>query len=268
MITFGLSECLRALEYSWNRIGSYTSVMILLILALGYLFFKNDGNEQKYLVYPGVFYLLVLLNPVAEWLLINPLGFESRVHRFFWVIPITFILAYVSLEIAKKSGKQGIFLIVFIIVLWCVQGRTPLEEEYYRTENIYKIENEIIELSEVMHKVDDEECFRVFINEIHPNYTIRQYDPAFLLIYDIREMDNIMSHHDLEKLSKEHAFTLYALAGYFYGHYQVDMDALYQYIKNIQIEYLILNYEEKEFVARKWIQLVAKTEHYYIYKVQ
>lgn len=267
MNPFGLKSCLQALEYSWNRVGSYTSIMLLLLLSFGYLYIRNDKNEKAYFVYPGLFYLLVLLNPFMEWMLVNRLGFEARVHRFFWIIPITFILAYVCLELCKGRREQGVFLLAFIMVLWFAQGRTPLEEGHYRTKNIYKIEDEVIELSEMMHELDDSESFRVYINEIHPNYTVRQYDPAFVLIDVPRGIEEVMSNPQLKVLGETQTSTYYVLAGYFYGRYQMNMDALYNSIKNTQIEYLILNYEEKELVTKRWIEFAAKTGHYYIYKV-
>ena len=45
------------------------------------------------------------------------------------------------------------------------------------------------------------------------------------------------------------------------------MEALYEYIKALQIKYLILDYEEKEFVTKGWIELAVKTDDYYIYRV-
>lgn len=267
MDPFGLKVCLEVLEYSWNRVNSYTPIIILLLFTLGYLYVKGNPNENEYFVYPGLFYLLILLNPFIEWILVKRLGFESRIHRFFWVIPITFLLAYVSLELYRKKRKQNLFLLVFIMVVWIAQGRTPLEEKSYKTENIYKMENEIIELSKIMHELDDSKYFRVYINEIHPNYMVRQYDPSFGLIDEARVIDDVMSDRDLEQLSKEQLPTRHVLAGYFYGHYQVNMDILYECIKNFQIEYLVLNYEEKELVTKGWIEFATKTEHYYIYKV-
>lgn len=267
MSSFGLEECLDALEYNWNRVNSYTSIMILLFFALVFLYLKGNKCEKAYFVYPGIFYLFVLLNPVVDWILINRLGFESRMHRFFWALPITFILAYVCLKVCRDKKKQGVFLLGFIMVLWLIQGRTPWDEEHYLTENIYKVENKVVELSKAMHEIDESEYFKVYINEIHPNYTIRQYDPAFQLISVPRSIDYIMSEARLEELSKEQPSSQYALAGYFYGHYQVDMEALYGYIKALQIKYLILDYEEKEFVAKGWVELAAKTEDYYIYRV-
>ena len=79
------------------------------------------------------------------------------------------------------------------MVLWLIQGRTPLDEEHYLTENIYKIENKVVELSKTMHEIDDSEYFKVYINEVHPNYTIPQYDPAFRLISSPRSIDYVMS---------------------------------------------------------------------------
>ena len=45
MSSFGLEGCLDALEYSWNRVNSYTSIMILLFLALLFLYLR--GNEKE-----------------------------------------------------------------------------------------------------------------------------------------------------------------------------------------------------------------------------
>lgn len=261
-------RCLEVLEYSWNRVNSNTPVMILVIFAFTFLWKKRNREINTYLVYPGALLILLMLNPLMEYIFIDKLGLDDRIHRFYWIIPITFILAFASLELIYKVKARKGFLFFFILAVWVIIGRNVYDEDHYVTENIYKMEDEVIELSQTMHEIESEDSFRVYINEIHPNYTIRQYDPSFLLIQRPRDLDATMSSPDLESLSTAADAAPYlVLAGYFYGHYSIDLSVVQDAVNYYGIQYLILDYEDLALEMQDWIEPKAETDDYFIYKV-
>lgn len=260
-------SAIESLKYVWNRVNSYTPVFMIFFLAMVYLWTNEDKYVKRYLIYPIAIAVLILLNPVVTWLLIEKLGYNTRVHRFFWIVPVTFILSYICMSILERY-KKACFLLAFILVLWVIQGRSFYEDQHYKTENIYKVENEVIEISQAMHEISGAESDTIYINEIHPNYTVRQFDPSLRLVSEPGQMDAIMSAANLKELyeNEEEPFN-YTIYAYFYGHYSVKEEVLYKAIQNTQIEYLILNYEETDLLDKGWVTLEQVTEHYYIYKV-
>lgn len=261
-------RCLEVLEYSWDRVNSNTPVIILVIFAFFYLWKKKERQINMYLVGPGMLLVLLMLNPFLEYVFVELLGLDDRIHRFYWIIPITFILAFACLELLYTTKAKAGFLLCFVLAVWVVMGRNVYDEEHYVTENIYKIEDKVIELSHTMHEIEDADTFRVFVNEIHPNYTIRQYDPSFLLITRARELDAAMSSQELESLSTvPDASPLNILAGYFYGHCSIDLTLVQNAVNAYGIQYLILDYEDLALDMQDWVERVAETDDYYIYKV-
>ncbi len=261
-------KCLEILEYSWDRVNSNTPVIILVMFALFYLWKKKDRQVNAYLVYPGAVLILLMLNPFLEYVLVERFGLDDRIHRFYWIIPITFVLAFACLELIRKTKARAGFLLCFILAVWVIMGRNIYDEEHYATENIYKVEDDVIELSQVMHDVTEAETFRVYFNEVHINYTIRQYDPSFLLIGNARSLDEYMTNLDLEALSTTaDASPLYVLSGYFYGRYAIDLTLVQNAVNAYGIEYLILDYQDLALEMQGWAELKAETEHYFIYKV-
>ena len=136
------------------------------------------------------------------------------------------------------------------------------------TENMYKVEDEVIEVSQAMHEVTDAESCKVYFNNVHINYTIRQYDPSFLLLTTARTLDDYMTTLDLETLSTSpDANNLYILSGYFYGHYNIDLSLVQNAVHAYGIEYLILDYQDLALEMQGWVELKAETENYFIYRV-
>lgn len=262
-----LQSTIESLEYVWNRVNSYTPVFMVFLLALVYLCIAEDNWVKRYLIYPIIIELLILLNPMISWIIVEKLGYNTRVHRFFWGIPVAFLFAYVCIRIMKQY-KSSFFLMFLILFLWVIQGRGFYEDEHYRTENIYKIENKVIEISHAMREISDMGRKIIYVNEIHPNYTLRQYDPSLALIDYPRNLDETMSGDDLYYLGEsEEEPSKYTISSYFYKHCQVEEERLYAALQNTEIDYLLLDYEESSLQKKGWIVLEKVTENYYIYKV-
>lgn len=260
-------SAIESLEYVWNRVNSYTPVFSIFLLMLVYLYIIEDQHAKRYFIYPIIIELLILLNPLVPWILVEKLGYNTRVHRFFWIIPVTFLFAYACIKIMEQY-KKSFFLIFFILFLWILQGRGFYEEDHDKTENIYKVENEVLEISHALHEISNLKSNIIYINEIHPNYTLRQYDPSIILIDYPRNFDEAMSEKHLGDWGKrEEKPSKYIISSYFYQHNVVEDERLYAAIQNTKINYLILDYEEESLQKKGWITLEKVTENYYIYKV-
>ena len=261
-------KCVEILEYSWDRVNSNTSIIILVMFALFFLWKKRERQVNTYLVYPGAILILLMLNPFVEYILVERFALDDRIHRFYWVIPFTFVLVFACLELLKKTRAKAGFLLCFVLAVWIIMGRNVYDEEHYVTENIYKVENDVIELSQAMHEVTDAESFKVYFNNVHINYTIRQYDPSFLLLAEARTLDEYMTTLELESLSTSpDASNLYILSGYFYGHYSIDLSLVQNAVNAYGIEYLILDYQDLALEMQGWVDLETETENYFIYRV-
>ena len=104
-------KCVEILEYSWDRVNSNTPIIILVMFALFFLWKKRERQVNTYLVYPGAILILLMLNPFVEYILVERFALDDRIHRFYWVIPITFVLGFACMELLKKTRAKAGFLL-------------------------------------------------------------------------------------------------------------------------------------------------------------
>lgn len=164
---------------------------ILGIAGLLYLAFlrKKEGNFLF-----GWFSLILLLtiyNPFLMNPLIEKLDFEAEFYRFFWLLPINFLLAYVLVDIlGKRKGfikKAALLAAAAILVLAVNRDALDSLTSIHFPENVYKVEDDLLMISEIIHKNSKEEQPKVAL-PLEYNLQARQYDPSLKLSIERNRM--------------------------------------------------------------------------------
>lgn len=270
-IKWEISEIIRIADWNWRYVQGNAIFFACFLFCIYYLYTKKNKKINALYVYPAVFYTLILANPLIQWVLLEKLGFGARSHRFFWIYQIPFVIAFVIVECFEKidsKAKKAVFYIAAAAAI-VVFGQNMYEEQHYPTENIYKIEDDAIEISKKLHEIDDSETLTIFINDVHLTYTIRQYDPSLLLKLGRYEFQNIAEAADLKKTGERNKNLQWAcqMLGYFRGDHSVDENTLGNIFTEKAFDYIILEYEEKNLVEKDYLSMAGRTENYYIYRV-
>ncbi len=266
-----ITSVFQTFKINWDEKNISAPFIMLFLLGVYYIYRSKEKDIKEIFVYPLVFYGLTIFNPFVHWILIKKMGFAGRSHRFFWILPMVFVLSWLAVEATCRiSDIRKRCLLWFVLVSGCfLAGRPMTLEEHYRTENIYKVTDEVLDISEKLEELEGENEKRVFFNESHINYIIRQYDPSICLLINPHQFEKLTGIEEDVYLSNPENFTdLEKLIFYFCNHFsEISYEFVENELREAEIEYLILNYEEKLLQENQKIQKIDTCGRFYIYKV-
>lgn len=141
---------------------------------------------RRYLVLPSVVLLVLLLNPVVAHFLVTKYE-ETRSLRFFWLIPVTLLMAAASVLLVDLFPKRGLRVLAAVIlplgVLATVNQFHNLRNTWQNhTTNWYKIPDVVIELSDAIVQ-DDAGVEKKAFFPTPLNLWVRQYRPEIEMPY-------------------------------------------------------------------------------------
>lgn len=266
-----LKEVMGIFELTWNEKNASLPFIGLFLCALYYLW-KTKGRDIKTtFVYPVIIYACIIFNPFVQWILIKKLGFSGRSHRFFWVIPMVLVLAYTAMELLKsvQERKKKTVLFLLLVAMCAMTGRPMGYEAHYRTENIYKVTDSLVDVSAYLQKLQGTNEKKVFFNDDHMGYMARQYDPSLVLAVDIRNVNKIKekskSGYTDENMNASSSDSDIAIS-YFCKYFNVeDIERAVEGIRSMAPEYIVLNYRDETMENMGVLRLLDQVDDYYVY---
>ena len=179
-------ECLRAAK-------NYTGLKLLFaltVIAWFVLFFKEKNKNIRiaYVVMPVVV-MVVFVCPVTMYLY-RKVGLDADTYyRILWIIPMGMITVYTAVKLFEKNAKTRIIGGAITVVLIVLCGKYIYGSEiFFKSENIYGIPQQTINVVEFIRDNDDHESFTV-LPSADLITTIRQYDARVRMPYG-RDMYN------------------------------------------------------------------------------
>lgn len=165
--------------------NSGTGYFVMYLFAVLYILIKGERREKEIFL-PGTAVLLVtVFNPVVPLVLDKIFDVNNEYYRLFWIAPVVIIVPYVITVIVCDMPKGGARLLVASLLglMLILGGNFVYAEGFDIAENIYKIPDELIEISEMIHEDSPNEYSKAYF-EYEYNMEIRQYDPKMLLTVD------------------------------------------------------------------------------------
>lgn len=142
---------------------------------------------RRYIVLPSVLLLVLLLNPVVAHLLVTKYE-ETRSLRFFWLVPITLLLAAVTVLLVDwlPRRRQKILAAVavpFVLLAFSGGFRSLRSTWQNQFTNWYKVPEVVIQLDDwIVSDGTDLEKTAVFPTPL--NLWVRQYRPEIEQPYE------------------------------------------------------------------------------------
>ena len=241
--------------------------LYLAAVCMIYLLIRKREPWKSFWGMYGAFLLLIVFNPMM-WIVVDKLGLDDEYYRFFWLIPITPLVAYTGTTLVLKAQKKTLRAMIFcgtiLTVVLC--GQSVFSRSWDTIDNIYKIPDEVIEICEII-RVDCDKDEPVVASDFDLSVLINQYAP---------EMDLILSYGDIARMEE-----LYG-----YGHFMdTPADRLYHVIvgqwvhddtylvdglRDGNVDYVVT---ERGNPSRFYIQdsqcrLIAELSQYCIFRVE
>ena len=166
----------------WQDVSGSGMLVALYICALLFLFFKEKETYKRVLlVYLPFFIIAVLLLPVT-YRVVSTVIDEELYYRFFWMLPMTLVIAYAAVEVYhlyRGKYKKLLALVLALAIIAC--GDFVYDNwRYAKAENIYHIPEEVVEICDLLH-TEGREVMALFPMELMQY--VRQYDATICMPY-------------------------------------------------------------------------------------
>lgn len=236
----GISFVKICLQNYWGTIyffGIFTACL------LGIYMFKKQ--EATFFVPYTAFLFLTIYNPVLVKTFYSKLGSDVIYYRFFWLLPVSIVLAYFCVEVISSSKSRVSKCIIsvalcFMIILTGTPIKT-IKEAVTMPPNLYKVPDPLLEMCQLIHDDSPIPNPKV-VAETSLHMYLRQYDPSIKLTVD-RDIllhyagsTTVGSNPDSPVYQEQTALLAVAL----YGNLE-NTDAFVSAVKNTETNYLMLS---------------------------
>lgn len=262
--SIGMQYLQACLSY-YTEQGSY---YILYLAAILFLVIKGTKLERRMFIPGAILLLLSVYNPVFPVVLNHFFDVNKEYYRFFWIAPVIVVVPYVCTKIlfmltdqTKRYLALGIFVIVF-----CVSGKFIYSNGYVRAENEYKISNDLIQISEIIHRDSEHDYPRVLM-EYHYNMEMRQYDPKILLTIDREDYIYAMSAPYTDEMLEDETKPQYKLLAKLIHYQDISDEAFKDALDATNTEYIVVSGGNANvpYLGANGYRLVAQTENHMIF---
>ena len=204
----GISIADEGLRYIFRCIAEYSGqcfYLVLYLAALIFIFLKGDKGLRGIFIYPAVITVLTVYNPFLPVIINHFFDVNQEYYRLLWISPViiavSFALTLCISEFAKTSAAHLAYFIAAVLLLIGL-GSFVYSDGYVRSENVYKLPQEIISVSEALHK-DSDKAFPKAAGDFELSMQLRQYDATILLTGTREEYLNILNGTEVDEFIAE-----------------------------------------------------------------
>lgn len=231
-----LRECLA-------RYNGSTGYLVLYFAALIFILIKGTEKEKKIFIPMSVLMLITVYNPLFPHILCLFADINSEYYRFFWMSPVIILVPYVLTKMViylkeDKIQNKKTVIVLAILILAC-SSKSVFTSGIKIPENRFKMPNELIEISEIIHNDSENEYSKAFF-EFEYNMQIRQYDGKMLLTIDREDYIYAMSNEYTQEMIDSDEFPQYRILAALFRYQDVDIDRLLEAFESTKTEYIVL----------------------------
>lgn len=228
----------------------YGLFFVIYLVALVYIVRQKAGLMKQIFVWPFLILLITIFNPLVMEPILQMTGWQDRYSRFFWMLPVELLCAYVLACVIEKQQckeeKLAIAVFVGCLIFLCGSSATKLELD----DNIYKIDQTVIDVADRLSELSEKENPVVFYDE-DLYYWIRQYNPSFvaalpysqMVIYRWQDAQSIDTSEQYE--SKKKALAMFAQG------VEVEPKIVNNMLKRREVEFFVRN---KKFYSAEYME--------------
>ena len=202
-------------EQFWGE-GSYMVLLVISLIAVLWGKRKND-RAKTIAVYSILVLIFVIYNPIAAPIGLKFFGGDPWSYmRIFYLLPLMPFIAYAladyyagTVEVTEKTARKVLVLGVLCITI-VICGRTFDKSMYIKAENIYKIDEQALEIADtVLDDVREGKARVLLPNNSMIIYGIRQYTGDIIVA---GYSDNVTDGSSLRELDETTDFSYIVIA--------------------------------------------------------
>ena len=171
-----------------KEFGGQTYFVGFFLTGLLYVWIRGGEKERHFFCRSSLFLAVTIYNPIIANTLIRIMGMSAEYYRFFWILPIGLLLAYVCVELTEMPrtmwGKRGMILFLILLLLFSGNPVVSSVSAIKIPTNKYKIPDELLAICDVIHEDAGDNEFPKSVFEYEYNTLVRQYDGHMRLTLD------------------------------------------------------------------------------------
>lgn len=232
----------------------------------------SKKKSLKYFSLYTLFLSLTVYNPFIVKLLFSRINQDAVYYRFFWLLPINIVVAYlITSYINRVSSFVKKLIMTFLIICTIIVLGSPeiyFSSLYQLPDNLYKVSDELLEISEYIHQDTDVENPRVAISS-DLLMTIRQYDPSIILTIVRDRAICWQGAPSFQDMTADYLYQLEKpIMDVIYGGDTSNPDAFLNSMNSTATQYIVYSksLEIQSFLQSFGYQYIIETDNYIIFK--
>ena len=174
----GVNVFENGIGYLTKCLGLYnsgTGYFVMYLFAVLFILIKGERREREIFLPGAAVLLLTVFNPVVPVILDRIFDVSSEYYRLFWIAPVVILVPYTATIIIydRPKGSGRYVAAALTVALLILGGNYVYAKGFDIAENIYKIPDELIAVSEMIHEDSQEEYSKAFF-EYEYNMEIRR----------------------------------------------------------------------------------------------
>ena len=220
--------------------GSNAYAMLYVIALLYILVFGNSREKQIFLP-SGIFLILTVYNPLAPVVLDRFFDVNSEYYRLFWITPIVILLPYAAVKLLwQLEGSLRRAAAVLLTLIFLLSGSFLYKNGIRWADNIYKMPEDMLEVSRVIHEDSSSKYPKVFL-EYEYNMQMRQYDPGMLLTVDREDYLYAVVNEFTQEQLEDETHPQYKIIAALVKYQDVSVEDFLDAMEETHTEYVVLD---------------------------
>lgn len=245
---------------------AFMAVYMALVIGLAV---KGTKRERAFFVWPGVVWLLTVFNPLVALPMIKLFNIDIRYYRYFWLLPLPILLGYYLIKLLEHCNKPCKILVGIVVLISCVAGREYIMTHSGIPQNIYKVDQNVVDMAELIHS-DSEKEENIVLYDITFFYDMRTYDPTVIPYITRPELEAMMDSLPTDEMlggavenRDSHALIMYE----YFGGYDLPQELMQEVMVAENIDYIVLAKDKtaqyEHFAGYDCVE-IAQTEDYWL----
>lgn len=218
-----------------------TGFLVMYVLSVLFILAKGDKREREVFLPPALMLLITVYNPIVPLIIDRMFDVSSEYYRLFWITPVIVLVPYVTVKLMQTARTRSAQAITAILVaaMFIVGGNFVYGKGIDIAQNLYKIPDELIEISRMIHEDSSTEYTRAFF-EYEYNMEIRQYDPKMLLCVDREDYIYAVNYSYTDDMLGDPEHPVNDILALLVRNQKVDMEDFINALESTKTEYVVL----------------------------
>lgn len=242
----------------------------LYVISVLFLAVKGSRKEKALFVYPAVFWLLTVFNPLFANRFILMFRVETRYYRYFWMLPVSVLLIYMLVKLLEKCNKSGKICVLAGVILICFLCRSQMMSPSEPPSNLYRINQEVKDAADIVAADKTKDSVKVIYGDLF-FYEIRQYDASIRPFITLSEFNAIhgapLTQELYDQVVADEDYSM-LLQYVYYLYAATDDELLRQALDAEEIDYIFLDKNRPDTLQLQLSNIgcveVGQTENYIV----